>query len=94
MRDLDPDWKRSSRAERGSCVAFGATFIMLALIAILTNYDPLVGRAAVHQAQASVFFSDEDRFLNSVMVRAYNAGDTESLRELLQYWEDAHTPAL
>jgi len=40
------------------------------------------------------FVSEEDRFLNSVMVRAYNSGDAASLKELLQYWQDAHSTAL
>ena len=90
MRNL----KRSSRAERGSCIAFGTAFIMLATVAMLTNYQHPAGSAAVHQAQAQFFFSDEDKFLNSMMIRAFNGGDTESLKELLQYWQDAHTSAL
>jgi len=48
----------------------------------------------VHQAQSQFFVSDEDKFLNGIMVRAYNSGDTESLRELLLYWQDEHSAAL
>jgi hypothetical protein len=28
------------------------------------------------------------------MVRAYNNGDTASLKELLQFWQDEHSTAL
>jgi len=58
------------------------------------SYQPTVGFAPVQQAQTPYFFSDEDKFLNSVMVRAYNSGDAASLKELLQYWQDEHTTAL
>jgi hypothetical protein len=67
--------------------------ITLATIAMLTSYQP-VTPAPVQQAQTQHFFSDEEKFLNKVMVRAYNNGDTESLKELLQFWQDEHTTAL
>ena len=67
--------------------------ITLAAIAMLTSYQP-VTPTPVHQAQTRCFFSDEEKFLNSVMVRAYNSGDTASLKELLQFWQDEHTTAL
>jgi hypothetical protein len=63
-------------------------------IAVLTSYEPTPKPAPVHQAQAHYFSSDEDKFLNSMMVRAYNSGDTESLKELLLYWRDEHSTAL
>jgi hypothetical protein len=53
-----------------------------------------VSLAPVHQAQSHYFFSEEDKFLNSMMVRAYTSGDTESLKELLLYWQDVHSTAL
>jgi len=68
--------------------------LTLAAVALLTSYQPKASAVPVLQAQTSYFVSDEDRFLNSVMVRAYNSGDTASLKELLQYWEDAHSTAL
>ena len=68
--------------------------VTLAAVVMLTSYQPTVGFAPVRQAQTRYFASDEDRFLNSVMVRAYNSGDTASLKELLQYWQDAHSTAL
>jgi hypothetical protein len=65
--------------------------LTLAAVAMLTScYEPTVSPAPVHQAQSQFFVSDEDKFLNSMMVRAYNGGDTESLRELLLYWQDEH----
>jgi len=66
--------------------------IILALVAIamLTGYQPAVRPAPVRQAQSQYFFSNEERFLNAVMIRAYNAGDTASLKELLLYWRDEH----
>ena len=67
--------------------------MMLTAFAMLTSYQP-VTPAPVQQAQTQHFFSDEEKFLNAVMVRAYNNGDTESLRELLQFWQDEHTTAL
>ena len=68
--------------------------ITLAAVAIITSYRPAVTPAPVHQAQTYYFVSDEDKFLNGVMVRAYNSGDTASLRELLQYWQDEHSTSL
>ena len=68
--------------------------LTLAVVAMLTSYQPRAELAPVHQSQAQYFVSDEDKFLNSVMVRAYNGGDTESLKELLQYWQDAHSTAI
>ena len=65
----------------------------LAAIAMLTSYKP-VTPVPVQQAQMQYFFSDEEKFLNSVMVRAYNNGDTASLKELLQFWQDEHSTAL
>ena len=67
--------------------------VTLAAVALLVSYQPRVNEPVL-QAQTPYFTSDEDKFLNSVMVRAYNAGDTESLEELLQYWQDEHTTAL
>jgi hypothetical protein len=67
--------------------------ITLAAIAMLTSYQP-VTPAPVQQVQTQHFFSDEEKFLNSVMVRAYNNGDTASLKELLQFWQDEHSTAL
>jgi hypothetical protein len=65
-----------------------------AAVAVLTSCAPRVRPTPVHQAQAHYFSSDEDRFLNGIMVRAYNSGDTESLKELLLYWQDEHSAAL
>jgi hypothetical protein len=70
-----------------------ATIGMFA-IATLTSHQPTVKLMHIHQAQAQYFFSAEDIFLNTMMVRAYNGGDAESLQELLQYWQDAHSPAI
>ena len=67
--------------------------ITLAALAMLTSYQP-VTPAPVQQAQSQLFFSDEEKFLNSVMVRAYNNGDAASLKELLQFWQDEHSTAL
>lgn len=67
--------------------------ITLAAIVMLTSYQP-VTPAPVQQAQTQYFFSNEEKFLNSVMVRAYNNGDTASLKELLQFWQDEHSTAL
>jgi|HubBroStandDraft_6_1064221.scaffolds.fasta_scaffold1898928_1 hypothetical protein len=67
--------------------------ITLAAIAMLTSYQPMTP-APVHQVQMQHFFSAEEKFLNSVMVRAYNNGDTASLKELLQFWQDEHSTAL
>ena len=67
--------------------------LTLAAVALLASYQPRVN-TPVLQAQTPYFTSDEDKFLNSVMLRAYNAGDTDSLKELLQYWQDAHSTAL
>ena len=67
--------------------------ITLAAIAMLTSYQPMTP-APVQQVQTQHFFSDEEKFLNSVMVRAYNNGDTASLKELLQFWQDEHSTAL
>jgi hypothetical protein len=69
----------------------GLTF---AAVAMLLSCQPRVELAPVHQTQAHYFVSDEEEFINSVMVRAYNGGDKESLKELLQYWQDAHSPAI
>ena len=66
----------------------------LATVALLASYRPAVSPPPVQQAQMSYFVSEEDRFLNSVMVRAYNSGDAASLKELLLYWQDAHSTAL
>lgn len=60
-------------------------------VAMLMSYEPAVIPAPVQQTQSPYFFSSEERFLNSVMVRAYNAGDTASLKELLLYWKDEHS---
>ena len=68
--------------------------LTLAAVAMLISYQPRVELAPVHQTQAHYFVSDEERFLNSVIVRAYNGGDKESLKELLQYWQDAHRSAI
>ena len=69
--------------------------LTLAAVAVLTGcYEPAVRHASVHQAQSPFFVSDEDKFLNSMMVRAYNSGDTESLKELLLYWQDEHSAEL
>jgi hypothetical protein len=68
--------------------------VAITAVAMITSYQPAVPPAPVHQAQTDYFVSDEDKFLNSVMVRAYNRGDTASLKELLQYWQDEHTMAL
>jgi len=68
--------------------------IAIIAVAMITSYQPAVPPAPVHQAQTHYFDSAEDKFINSVMVRAYNGGDTASLKELLQYWQDAHSPAL
>jgi hypothetical protein len=67
---------------------------VVAAVAVLTNYEPTAKPAPVHQAQAHYFSSDEDKLLNSMMVRAYNSGDTESLKELLLYRQDAHSTAI
>ena len=75
-------------------VAVAIIAVAIIAIAMVTNYQPAVTPAPVHQAQSHYFVSDEDKFLNSLMVRAYNGGDTASLKELLQYWQDAHTTAL
>jgi hypothetical protein len=68
--------------------------ITLAVVTMLMSYEPIVKLPPVHQAQTQYFFSDEDKFLNSVMVRAYDRGDTASLKELLQYWQDEHSTPL
>jgi len=68
--------------------------LALVAVALLTSYQPTVSVAPVQQAQTRYFVSDEDKFLNSVMVRAYNYGDSESLKELLQYWQDEHSTAI
>ena len=68
--------------------------ITLVAVAIITSYQPASTPVPVHQAQSYYFVSDEDKFLNGVMVRAYNSGDTASLRELLQYWQDEHSTSL
>ena len=68
--------------------------LTLAAVAMLTSYQPSVVLAPVHQTQEHYFVSDEEKFLNSVMVRAYNDGDMGSLKELLQYWQDAHSTAI
>ena len=73
--------------------AMKVTFALVA-VALLTSYQPTVSVAPVQQAQTRYFVSDEDKFLNSVMVRAYNYGDSESLKELLQYWQDEHSTAI
>ena len=65
-----------------------------AAVGVLTSYEPTAKPAPVHQAQAHYFSSGEDKFLNCIMVRSYNSGDTESLKELLLYWQDAHSTAL
>ena len=65
-----------------------------AAVAVLTSCQLTARPTPVHQAQSQFFVSDEDKFLNSIMVRAYNSGDTESLRELLLYWPDEHSAAL
>ena len=65
-----------------------------AAVAVLTSYEPTAKPTPVHQAQAHYFSSGEDKFLNSNIVRAYNSGDTESLKELLPYWQDAHSTAI
>ncbi len=59
-------------------------------VAMLMSYEPAVTPAPVLQTQSPYFFSSEERFLNTIMVRAYNAGDTASLKELLLYWQDEH----
>jgi len=64
--------------------------LALFAVAVLMGYEPAVN-PPVQQSQSPYFFSSEERFLNSVMVRAYNRGDTASLKELLQYWQDAHS---
>ena len=68
--------------------------IAITAVVMITTYQPAVPPTPVHQAQTEYFVSDEDKFLNSVMVRAYNGGDTASLKELLQYWQDEHITAL
>jgi hypothetical protein len=68
--------------------------LTLAVVAMAIGYQPRIRPAPVHQTQAHYFSSDEEKFLNTVMVRAYNSGDIDSLKELLQYWQDAHSTAL
>jgi hypothetical protein len=68
--------------------------LTLVAVALLTGYQPTVSVARVQQAQTHYFVSDEDKFLNSVIVRAYNYGDADSLKELLQYWQDEHSTAI
>ena len=65
--------------------------LALFAVAMLMGYEPAVSPVPVQQSQSPYFFSSEERFLNSVMIRAYNSGDTASLKELLQYWQDAHS---
>jgi len=60
-------------------------------VAMLMGYEPAASVAPVQQAQSKFFFSSEEKFLNSVMIRAYNSGDTDSLKELIQYWQDEHS---
>ena len=100
---IRPSWieaKREDMRELSQAAACGPRnaamkiVITLAAVVMLTSYQPKVSFAPVHQAQTHYIVSDEDKFLNSVMVRAYNGGDTASLKELLQYWQDAHSPAL
>jgi len=68
--------------------------LTLAAVAVLTSYQPTARPTPVHQAQSQFFVSEEDKFLNGLMVRAYNGGDTESLKELLLYWQDEHSAEL
>ena len=65
------------------------TALALFAVTMLMGYEPAVS-PPVQQSQSPYFFSSEERFLNNVMVRAYNSGDTASLKELLQYWQDEH----
>ena len=81
-------------ANRTQRIAAMKVAVAIAAVAMITSYQPAIPPAPVHQAQTDYFVSDEDKFLNSVMVRAYDGGDTASLKELLQYWQDEHTPAL
>ena len=66
------------------------TILALVAVAMLMSYQPAIAPAPVQQTQSPYFFSSEERFLNSVVIRAYNAGDTASLKELLLYWRDEH----
>jgi hypothetical protein len=65
---------------------------ILACVAVtmLMGYEPAASVAPVHQTQYQFFFSNEEKFLNGVMIRAYNGGDAASLKELLQYWQDVN----
>ena len=86
--------KSSQTARRTLGYAAMKVTATLVAAAMLTSYRPTASAPPVHQAQTHYFVSDEDKYLNDVMVRAYTTGDMESLKELLQYWQDEHSPAL
>jgi len=48
----------------------------------------------IRQSQQFRAYTKEEIFLNAVMIRAYDSGDMASLQELLQYWQDEHSPTI
>ena len=72
--------------------------LKLSLLSVLLSFltaASLNNIPIVQQSQTTWFFSSQEQiFLNSIEVRAFNAKDWDSLKNLLQYEQDEQEPEI